>query len=423
MMDAKGDATLDSFAEESARADLDADALESGIEVGIDPPSAELRVTIHSLGAAKTSCQLVLPRDPGHWYEACYYQPSPGLKEAMRFAVLLRRPLILWGRSGSGKTVAAYWAALVLAAARSARSGSKIEETIELIHASITSTTSAESMKYEFRAVDYFRESQLLASRPGASPSGTGADVQRLDRAPFFLHGKLWRAFEKGPDALLLLDEIDKAPRDLPNDLLDDIDQGRFAVWGLSGEAREEAIVRRGPGPLIIMTSNDERELPAPFLRRCLHYKIESSKDQLRDIVARRLTADPRFGGRLRARGISLDQPTAERIGSAVVDVLARIAEKEQGATNQPEVDMWRDGWRLPPTAAQVVDWVRALLLEPGNPASAAILHEPSAFWVAIKKDASLLNRFFLRVLFRDDLDLERAKGRIQREAGITSPL
>lgn len=211
---------------------------------------------------------------PLKWRETWLYQPDPELVRVLEVAIALRQPLLLTGDPGCGKTSAAYWAAW--------RMGLRPEQ---LEHVQIRSDATAESLKYEFDAVRYLRE-----TRP--------KNNQRWEewRRTFIRPGPLWRAFEasrKGP-AVLLLDEIDKAPRDLPNDLLHEFDALEFEVPDVHGDDKKPLRVSAGRGAdnglqLIAFTSNGERKLPDAFLRRCLHHHLSFDADWLRRIVAHRL--------------------------------------------------------------------------------------------------------------------------------------
>lgn len=207
------------------------------------------------------------------WKEAALYCPDARLKEALSLAAFLGQPLLLTGRPGCGKTSAAYWAAW--------RMG--LEET-DLVHAQVRSDETAAGLKYEFDAVRYLGDSQVAAHRG-------------QDWSPHFERycrkGPLWRAFEavrRNRTVVLLLDEIDKAPRDLPNDLLHEFDQMDFEVpeWRDTYDRPVRISGRPEEGPirlLMVLTSNGERDLPEPFLRRCIHHHIEWDAEWLESIV------------------------------------------------------------------------------------------------------------------------------------------
>lgn len=213
---------------------------------------------------------------PAKWQEAPLYQPQLDLVEAMQIAIAMRQPLLLTGEPGCGKTSAAYWAAW--------RLGLTPEQ---LIHAQVRSDASAARLKYEFDAVKYLRESQVAALRSQTFDE----DLRR-----FIQPGPLWHAFamaERRP-CVLLLDEIDKAPRDLPNDLLHEFDELAFDVpdWPLpNGGARWVGRHREAGGELtlLVLTSNGERQLPDPFLRRCVHHNLRFDARWLGKVVHHRM--------------------------------------------------------------------------------------------------------------------------------------
>jgi MoxR-like ATPase len=218
--------------------------------------------------------ELVKPSEdaPFKWREAFHYRPTASLVNALRLALRLRQPLLLTGAPGCGKTSAAYWAALNLGLDPTA-----------LIHHTVRSDDSAQRIRYEFDAVKYFYLAQVKRQEP--------------DPAACIKHGPLWRAFE-GAHArrtVLLLDEVDKAPRDFPNDLLHEFDLREFTVPELYDEVskRDHVVSARGAPEahglaLLVVTSNGERQLPDAFLRRCLHHHVEMTPEAMKAVVRRR---------------------------------------------------------------------------------------------------------------------------------------
>ncbi len=253
-------------------------------------------------------------RWPPQWRDAYLYRPSDELREALSLAVNLKRPILLTGRPGCGKTTAAYWAALMLG-----RRPAPHQHGVH--HVQVRSDTTTARIKYEFDAVRYYRDAQLsvtrLAAREARDDLAALWDDSPARRRRYIRPGPLWTAFEDEGHAVLLLDEIDKAPRDVPNDLLRELDRFEFEVpelrpaEGGDGSSAPEAsagaaagsaaaggpaedVVRReddGQRFLCILTSNGERDLPEAFLRRCLHQHIEMTEEEMRAIVARRLAA------------------------------------------------------------------------------------------------------------------------------------
>jgi MoxR-like ATPase len=169
------------------------------------------------------------------------YVATEELMSAVNASMTLSRPLLIKGEPGTGKT---------LLAAEVARSLS-----MPLFEWHIKSTTKAQQGLYEYDAVSRLRDSQLGESR-----------VQEISN--YILKGKLWEAFDCDVQPVLLIDEIDKADIEFPNDLLREIDRMDFYVY----ETRQT--VRAKHRPFIIITSNNEKELPDAFLRRCFFHYI-----------------------------------------------------------------------------------------------------------------------------------------------------
>jgi MoxR-like ATPase len=173
---------------------------------------------------------------------------------AVNAAVTLQRPLLVKGEPGTGKTELAREVAASLV--------------LPLIEWHIKSTTKAAQGLYEYDAVSRLRDSQL-------------GDARVSDVANYIRKGKLWQAFAAPGRVVLLIDEIDKADIEFPNDLLQELDRMEFHVYE-TGET-----VRAAHRPVVIITSNNEKELPDAFLRRCFfHYIRFPDPDTLRAIVA-----------------------------------------------------------------------------------------------------------------------------------------
>ena len=182
------------------------------------------------------------------------YVSTDDLTIAVNAAVTLERPLLVKGEPGTGKTE------LAKQVARSLGMG--------LIEWNIKSTTRAQQGLYEYDAVSRLRDSQL------------GEDKVH-DVSNYIKKGKLWEAFEAGEKVVLLIDEIDKADIEFPNDLLQELDKMEFFVYetGDTIQARHR--------PVVIITSNNEKELPDAFLRRCFfHYIRFPDVDTMKKIVA-----------------------------------------------------------------------------------------------------------------------------------------
>lgn len=181
------------------------------------------------------------------------YVASDELKLAVNAAVTLERPLLIKGEPGTGKTLLAQEIAQAFGA--------------PLIEWHIKSTTKAQHGLYEYDAVARLRDSQL-------------GDGRASDIANYIIPGKLWQAFESSQRVVLLIDEIDKADIEFPNDLLRELDRMDFYVY----ETRQT--IKALHRPIVIITSNNEKELPDAFLRRCFFHYIRFPDEQtLRAIV------------------------------------------------------------------------------------------------------------------------------------------
>ena len=181
------------------------------------------------------------------------YVATEDLTIAVNAAVTLERPLLIKGEPGTGKTELAKQVANDLG--------------LEMIEWSVKSTTKAQQGLYEYDAVSRLRDSQLGERRVH--------DVKNYIRK-----GKLWQAFDSDEKVVLLIDEIDKADIEFPNDLLQELDKMEFFVYE-TGET-----IKTKQRPIVIITSNNEKELPDAFLRRCFfHYIRFPDSDTLRKIV------------------------------------------------------------------------------------------------------------------------------------------
>ena len=181
------------------------------------------------------------------------YVATEDLKVAVNAAIALERPLLIKGEPGTGKTVLAEEIAKALGA--------------ELITWHIKSTTKATMGLYEYDAVTRLRDSQL-------------GDERVKDVRNYIKKGKLWEAFEHQGRPILLIDEIDKADIEFPNDLLQELDRMEFYVY----ETNET--IKAAIRPIVIITSNNEKELPDAFLRRCFfHYIRFPDADTMQQIV------------------------------------------------------------------------------------------------------------------------------------------
>ncbi len=181
------------------------------------------------------------------------YIATDDLKMAVNAAVTLERPILVKGEPGTGKTQLAIEVANSL--------GKPLHEW------HIKSTTKAQQGLYEYDAVARLRDSQL-------------GDERVNDISNYIIHGKVWEAFDSDEQPVLLIDEIDKADIEFPNDLLRELDRMEFFVY------ETKKLVKARHRPIIVITSNNEKELPDAFLRRCFfHYIKFPDKDTMEQIV------------------------------------------------------------------------------------------------------------------------------------------
>ena len=228
------------------------------------------------------------------------YVATPDLKVAVNAAITLERPLLIKGEPGTGKTV------LALEVARALRT--------PIIEWHIKSTTKAQQGLYEYDAVSRLRDSQL-------------GDERVKDIGNYIKKGKLWEAFLMDRRPILLIDEIDKADIEFPNDLLQELDRMEFFVYE-TGET-----IKAAQRPIVIITSNNEKELPDAFLRRCFFHFIKfPDPDTMQKIVDVHF---PNLKGRLVAEAL--------RIFYDMRDV---------------------PGLKKKPSTSELIDWLKLLLAE-----------------------------------------------------------
>ena len=181
------------------------------------------------------------------------YVATPDLMLAVNAAITLQRPLLIKGEPGTGKTMLAEEVASALG--------------VPLLQWHIKSTTKAQQGLYEYDAVSRLRDSQL-------------GDEKVKDISNYIVKGVLWQAFERETPCVILIDEVDKADIEFPNDLLRELDRMEFHVY----ETRQT--VKAAQRPIVIITSNNEKELPDAFLRRCFfHYIKFPDKETMGRIV------------------------------------------------------------------------------------------------------------------------------------------
>jgi MoxR-like ATPase len=181
------------------------------------------------------------------------YVATQDLMVAVNASIRLERPLLIKGEPGTGKTILAHEVARALG--------------VPLIQWHIKSTTKAQQGLYEYDAVARLRDSQL-------------GDPRVHDIANYIVKGKLWEGFESEVRPVLIIDEVDKADIEFPNDLLLELDRMEFYVY----ETRQVVVARQRP--MVFITSNNEKELPDAFLRRCFfHYIRFPDRETMEQIV------------------------------------------------------------------------------------------------------------------------------------------
>ncbi|MBS0564992.1 MAG: MoxR family ATPase [Proteobacteria bacterium] len=232
------------------------------------------------------------------------YVATADLTVAVNASVALERPLLVKGEPGTGKTELARQVALSLG--------------LPLVEWHVKSTTKAQQGLYEYDAVSRLRDSQL-------------GDARVHDVKNYIRKGKLWQAFEADTKVVLLIDEIDKADIEFPNDLLQELDRMEFHVY----ETAET--IRARHRPVIVITSNNEKELPDAFLRRCFfHYIRFPDEETMKQIV------DVHFPGIKPA---------------LLAEALAQFYEIRE-----------TPGLKKKPSTSEVLDWLKLLLAEDLGP-------------------------------------------------------
>lgn len=246
------------------------------------------------------------------------YVATQELQIAVNAAIHLQKPLIVKGEPGTGKTLLAHEIAQAL------------DKKIITWH--IKSTTTAQQGLYEYDAVSRLRDSQLGAE---------GVE----DIANYIKKGKLWEAFDAGESVVLLIDEIDKADIEFPNDLLLELDKMEFYCYEL------QQTIKATSRPIILITSNNEKELPDAFLRRCLfHYIRFPDQDTMQQIIDVHFpdieqelitNAMKVFYGLREIRGVKKKPSTSELLDWLKLILLERIQ-----ADTLDEIDLNKD---IPP--------------------------------------------------------------------------
>jgi MoxR-like ATPase len=227
------------------------------------------------------------------------YLPSPGLLNALEVAYMLQRPLLLTGEPGTGKTQFAFWAADQLA------QNNNFGPTPYVYNTKTSST--AKDLFYHYDAIAHFREGRIGGAENFIQLKALGLAIAsaagRLDLptlSPAIAQKS--QIPDQPTGSVVLIDEIDKASRDFPNDLLNEIENYEFEITELNQRIHLTSEQQRR-NIIIILTSNFEKNLPDAFLRRCIYYHIEfPDKQRLFEIVIRRLDVSEDDYGAIRKR-------------------------------------------------------------------------------------------------------------------------
>lgn len=211
---------------------------------------------------------------------AKFFVPGNRLLTAINTAIAIGQPLLVTGEPGTGKTQVAYYVAYKL-------------DLGDVLHHQVKSTSKAQDLLYTFDAIRYYREAHVK-----------DADQKSLEKESYIDEGPLWKAFTSDVPKVVLIDEIDKAPRDFPNDLLLELDQNKFGVPEL-GESHTIENKNSNNRPIVIITSNSERRLPEPFLRRCIYHFIRFDEELLEKAVNAREKEYPEMSGEFLRLAIS----------------------------------------------------------------------------------------------------------------------
>jgi MoxR-like ATPase len=253
------------------------------------------------------------------------YLPDPNLIEAVNIAIYLQRPLLIKGEPGCGKSYLAKAVACELG--------------LPYFEFNVKSTSKAKDALYSFNHVAHLRDAQLVASNVLKLE-----DVIKQEKSRHYVNlGPLGKAFTSEKRAVLLIDEIDKADIDFPNDLLNELEDMKFSISELEGRSsEEERTIKADPAnrPVLFITSNDEKDLPAPFLRRCLYYQIKFPQgEDLKKI--------------LRAH-IGLDEVKQKALVDKAIMRFEALREEMKSGVG--------DGKKS--STSELIDWYRALSLD-----------------------------------------------------------
>lgn len=251
-----------------------------------------------------------------------FYLASNSIAEIVNLAIDLKRPILVEGEPGCGKTMLAY------SIAAEKRLGN-------VIKISVKSTSRAQDLLYRMNALRRLQDAQ------------NPANLQAQNVYPYLSLGPLGNAIHSKKRCVVLIDEVDKADIDFPNDLLDVLDRFTFQIDDLPEAEEQQCLKERGFGrtitgneaapPIVVITSNREKRLPEPFLRRCLYVRVKfpESADELRDIVRKNTKLTP--------------DELSDAVLVAAVDAFLRVRRLAVGNTQKP------------PSTSELVDWVQIL--------------------------------------------------------------
>jgi MoxR-like ATPase len=291
-------------------------------------------------------------------HDTDFYETTDAVAETVNLAIKLQRPILVEGEPGCGKTLLA----------RSIAAELSLGEPIGL---RIKSTTQAKDLLYRFDALRRLQEVQ---------------NPNRVDQSqytyPYISLQPLGTAIHDGKPCVVLIDEIDKADIDFPNDLLDVLDEFAFDIEELPAAESDLCLTHRGFGrrvmgttsikPIVVITSNREKQLPEPFLRRCLFLELQFPKDpkQLAIIVRKNLG------------------PKADLLASKLVEAAVRKFMDVREKTKAIGAD------QKPPATSELIDWVRILHWRQTNPDEIALSNFKPPYYRTLFKTASDLRKF-----------------------------
>jgi MoxR-like ATPase len=251
-----------------------------------------------------------------------FYLASDSIAEIVNLAIDLKRPILVEGEPGCGKTMLAY----------SIAAEKKLGEVVKI---SVKSTSRAQDLLYRLNALRRLQDAQ--------NPN----NLQAQYVYPYLNLGPLGAAIHRKKRCVVLIDEVDKADIDFPNDLLDVLDRFTFQIDDLPEAEEQQCLKERGfsrtvegskeTPPVVVITSNREKRLPEPFLRRCLYVRVKfpESVDELQDIVRKNTKLSPEALG--------------ESVLVAAVEAFLRVRRLAVGNTQKP------------PSTSELIDWVQIL--------------------------------------------------------------